>query len=91
MRDGGIPEIIRDGDNGLLVDVGDEPGLAAAVARLVDDPALRARLGRRARQVVEAEFTTAPVRRLERLYLDLLEPAGAQARLVQSSTGERGQ
>jgi glycosyltransferase involved in cell wall biosynthesis len=90
-RDGGIPEIICDGDNGLLVDVGDEHGLAAAVARLVDDPALRARLGLRARQVVEAEFTTAPVRRLERLYLDLLEPAGAQAKIGQSPAGEQGQ
>jgi glycosyltransferase involved in cell wall biosynthesis len=71
-RDGGIPEVIRDGDNGLLVDVGDEAGLAAAVRRLVEDPHERLRMGRRAREVVESEFTTAPVRKLERLYLRLL-------------------
>jgi glycosyltransferase involved in cell wall biosynthesis len=86
-RDGGIPEIIRDGDNGLLVDVGDEAGLAAAVSRLVEDRSLRARLGRRAREVVEAEFTTAPVRRLERLYLDLLEPADRQPRSAHMAVG----
>jgi glycosyltransferase involved in cell wall biosynthesis len=55
-----------------LVDVGDEAGLAAAVRRLVEDPQERLRMGRRAREVVESEFTTAPVRKLERLYLRLL-------------------
>jgi len=72
MRDGGIPEIIRDGDNGLLVDVGDEQGLVAAVRRLVADPDLRRKMGHRAREVVQTEFTTAPVRKLEQLYLRLL-------------------
>lgn len=71
-RDGGIPEIIRDGENGLLIDVGDEEGLQAAIQRLVDAPELRRQLGRCARQIVESEFTTAPVRQLERIYLDLL-------------------
>ena len=72
-RDGGIPEIIRDGDNGLLVDVGDEPALAAAVRRLADSPDLRRRMGRRAREIVEKRYTTAPVRQLEQLYLRLLK------------------
>jgi glycosyltransferase involved in cell wall biosynthesis len=72
MRDGGIPEIIRHRDNGLLVDVGDDNGLVAAVRLLVDSPEMRLQMGRRAREVVETEFTTAPVRKLERLYLDLL-------------------
>jgi glycosyltransferase involved in cell wall biosynthesis len=71
-RDGGIPEIIRHGDNGLLVDVGDDDGLVAAVRILVDSPEMRLQMGRRAREVVETEFTTAPVRKLERVYLDLL-------------------
>jgi glycosyltransferase involved in cell wall biosynthesis len=72
-RDGGMPEVIRDGENGLLVEVGDDSGLAAAVARLVASPGLRAEMGQRARQIVEAEYTVAPVRRLERLYLELLQ------------------
>lgn len=73
MRDGGIPEVIRHGENGLLVAVGDEAGLVAAVGQLVASPELRRRMGARGREIVEAEFTTAPVRRLERLYLDLLQ------------------
>lgn len=72
-RDGGIPEIIRDGDNGVLVDVADEPGLAAAVRKLVDDPGLRMRMGSRAHEIVQTQYTAAPVRRLEQLYLRLMQ------------------
>jgi glycosyltransferase involved in cell wall biosynthesis len=39
---GGVPEVVRDGETGLLVDPGDARALAAALARLRDDPALRA-------------------------------------------------
>jgi glycosyltransferase involved in cell wall biosynthesis len=72
-RDGGLPEVIRDGESGLLVDVGDGSALAGAVEKLAAAPELRATMGRRARQIVEAEYTTMPVRRLERLYLELLQ------------------
>ena len=47
-RVGGLAEVLRDGETGLLVDVGDAEGIAAAVARLADDDRLRARLGRQA-------------------------------------------
>jgi len=40
----GIPELIDDGINGLLVAASDSDGLADAIARLCDDPALRQRL-----------------------------------------------
>ncbi|GAA1084004.1 glycosyltransferase family 4 protein [Tsukamurella spumae] len=48
---GGIPEAVTDGVDGLLVPPGDVPALAAALTRLVEDPALRHRLsdGARAR------------------------------------------
>ncbi len=45
---GATPEIIEDGKNGLLVPVGEPRPLAAALARLLDDRELRARLGRNA-------------------------------------------
>ncbi len=45
----GIPELIRDGIDGLLVTPSDERELADALARLIDDPALRRRLGQSAR------------------------------------------
>jgi glycosyltransferase involved in cell wall biosynthesis len=47
-RVGGIPEVITDGRDGLLVDPGDPDALAAALGRLLDDAALRETLGERA-------------------------------------------
>jgi glycogen synthase len=45
----GLAEVVADGESGLLVPVDDVPGFAQAIARLVDDPELCARLGRQAR------------------------------------------
>jgi glycosyltransferase involved in cell wall biosynthesis len=42
---GGIPEIVKHRKNGLLVRVGDDPGLAAAMEQLAESPELRRRLG----------------------------------------------
>ncbi len=39
---GGNPQLIRDGDTGLLVPVADSPALAGALARLIADAGLRA-------------------------------------------------
>jgi glycosyltransferase involved in cell wall biosynthesis len=47
-RSGAIPEIVRDRENGLLVDPGSTRELRSAIAELVRDPALRARLGEQA-------------------------------------------
>jgi glycosyltransferase involved in cell wall biosynthesis len=41
---GGVPEVVRDGENGLLVPAGDPDALAAAIRRLATDGELRARL-----------------------------------------------
>ena len=60
-RIGQIEEAIRDGVDGLLCPPGDVPALAAALRRLAEDPALRARLGRAARQIVVAERTWSAV------------------------------
>ena len=57
----GCNELVRDDDNGLLVPVRSAPSLADALARLAADPALRARLGRRARQRAEEEFSSDQV------------------------------
>ena len=66
-------EILRDGENALLVEAGNPQALAAAVARIKDDPALGARLARQAREDVRA-FTWG--RRAERLESLLLEVTG---------------
>ncbi len=49
-RTGGIPEVVSEGETGLLVEPGDPDGLAAALHRLAEDPGLRARMGRRGRE-----------------------------------------
>ena len=52
----GVPEVVRHAETGLLVQPGDVDGLANALARLVDDPAERSRLGRAARDYVRPRF-----------------------------------
>jgi glycosyltransferase involved in cell wall biosynthesis len=49
----GVRDLVRDGENGLLVPPGDAPALASALRRLADDPALAARLGAAARATAE--------------------------------------
>jgi glycosyltransferase involved in cell wall biosynthesis len=69
---GGIPEIVRDGDNGLLVPAGDDAALAAALARVLGDGALRERLARRARATIEQHYSTEVVcGQLSALYREL--------------------
>ena len=71
-RVGGIPEQLGDGA-GLLVEPEDVGGIAAAVARLADDPRLRADLGAAARRRVEDNFTVElQAEGLERAYRSAL-------------------
>jgi glycosyltransferase involved in cell wall biosynthesis len=60
---GGMPELIRDGVNGLLASPGDWRSFAAAVARLLDNPAERAHLGARARATIAESFDDVSVGR----------------------------
>ena len=55
-RVGGVPEIVRDGETGLLVAPGDPAALAAGLDRLRGDPDLRLRLGRVAAQDARSRF-----------------------------------
>lgn len=52
----GIPEVVRDGETGLMVPQHDPAALAAAIARLLEEPDLRVRLASQARRLIEAEF-----------------------------------
>jgi glycosyltransferase involved in cell wall biosynthesis len=62
-RVGGIPELVVDGETGLLVDPGRPDRLAAALARLLEDAALRRRLGAAGRARVEERFDVDAFRR----------------------------
>lgn len=55
-RVGGVPEMVRDGVDGLLVAPGDVDQLALALAALAHDPALRHDLGRHGQQRVHDEY-----------------------------------
>ncbi|MEE2658458.1 MAG: glycosyltransferase family 4 protein [Candidatus Latescibacterota bacterium] len=56
-NDGGTPEVIRDGDTGMLVPVDDVAATAAALGRLLADPELAASMGARAREWIDLEFS----------------------------------
>ena len=65
---GGIVDLIADGENGLLVPPGDEGRLAQAMARLLNDPDLRARLAVGAQERVRRFTASSVVERLEGVY-----------------------
>ncbi len=54
---GGIPEVVVDGETGVLVPPRDGPALAAAIVRLLGDPERQARLGAAAQQRVRSSFS----------------------------------
>lgn len=76
---GGVPEMITHEVNGLLVAPGDVDGLAAAIARLMEDPQLRQRLGAAARETIASRFSLqTAVERLLEIYRRFgIEPRGA--------------
>jgi glycosyltransferase involved in cell wall biosynthesis len=56
-RIGGNPEIVRDGETGLLFEPGDAEGLAERLRRLEGDPQIAQQLGRRGREMVQQEYS----------------------------------
>lgn len=56
-RVSGIPELVSDGESGLLVPERDPAALAAALARLIDDASFRERVGATARSKVREQFS----------------------------------
>jgi glycosyltransferase involved in cell wall biosynthesis len=64
---GGVPELVRNGENGLLVPAGDADALADAIRRLVSEPGLRERLAERASGSVEHLQTDRLYSRLEEI------------------------
>lgn len=70
-RIGGIVDQIDDGETGFLVPPGDGVALHKAMAQLLDNPALRIRMGAAARSKVTAFQSSAVVREIEQVYESL--------------------
>ncbi|AWI60872.1 glycosyltransferase family 4 protein [Sinorhizobium fredii] len=65
----GVPEVVRNGETGLLTAAGDADAFAEAIRRLLGDAALRAELGNRARRfVLEERSLTAAAQRLKAIF-----------------------
>ena len=70
-RVGGLPEIVRDGDNGLLIDAASPDQLEQAILRLYEDPDLRRTMGSRGRAFSQ-DFTADA---MAAKYLELYQQA----------------
>jgi len=70
---GGLPDIVIDGETGFLVPLDDWRALQMAIQRLLDDLALRERMGAMAKQRAAAFQTGSIVPRIEQIYQAVLQ------------------
>ena len=79
----GCREIVRHDENGLLVPMRDSAVLAAALRRLIEDPALRRHMEARGREIAEAEFSEErSIADTLAVYRELLESCASLRPLV---------
>jgi glycosyltransferase involved in cell wall biosynthesis len=70
---GGLPEVVAQGETGLLVPPGDPESLAAAVVSLLEDKVRREQMGRSGKARAQERFSLdASVRHMERVYGEVL-------------------
>jgi len=73
---GGVPEIVEDGKTGILVPMGDVQAMAAAICRVLADPALARDMGIRGRKRVRDYFTIEQTaRKVEAIYQQMISPS----------------
>ena len=84
-RVGGVPDVVRDGEDGLLADAGAVDDLSERLTRLARDPALRERMGTAGRERVVNRYGVGRlVDEMDSLYRSLLEASSSS-----SSTSRR--
>lgn len=71
---GGIPELVEDGETGLLMPFGSPEAIAKNLSLLLGDSSLRVAMGRRGRERVESSFTWHAVARRTKSAYDELQP-----------------
>jgi glycosyltransferase involved in cell wall biosynthesis len=77
---GGMPDIVGEGEGGLLVKPGDPADLARAMMQLLEDASKRVALGAGALERVERFKASAVIDRIEGIYRELLSGGGAERR-----------
>jgi glycosyltransferase involved in cell wall biosynthesis len=76
-RVGGVPDVVRDGIDGFLVEPGDTEAAADRLAQLAADPELRARFGESGRKHMFERYSVSRlVDDVDRLYRSLLAAKG---------------
>jgi glycosyltransferase involved in cell wall biosynthesis len=79
-RVGGIPELVRDGIDGRLVEVGHPEQLAAAMMEMLDKPQMRRQMGNAARTRIRESFSVdSMVTQTQNLYIRLLSERPSRA------------
>jgi len=78
-RVAGVPEAVRDGETGLLVEEGDTEGAAAAILRLLRDRALAGRLGAAGRAWAQAHSRERFTERIEGIYRRICNGQGERS------------
>ncbi len=76
-RVGGNPEIVMDGETGLLIESGDAAGLTACLRRLIERPDVRGAMGSAGRRRIESMFSLA---RMTEAYARMYERVAQGAR-----------
>lgn len=76
-RVGGIVEMVKDNETGILVNPADYHGLAVAIIRLLTDEALARKFGEAARQHIDEKFSaTRMVENIDKVYSELIKKKG---------------
>lgn len=89
-RVGGVPDVVRDGTDGFLVEPGDTPGAAERLAQLATDPELRARFAESGRaRMFERYSVSRLVDDIDRLYRSLLAAKGLTPSASRQSRRDR--
>ena len=71
---GGIPEIVKDGETGMLIPPVDSRAISSALLRLIETPALAKTMGERGREIVVSKFSGQRyARNMEKFYTSLIE------------------
>lgn len=70
---GGIPEIVKNGENGILIEPGDKSGLAEAIKKLMYDKNLRIEMGERGFEIAQDYYPSRIKEKLTNLYERLYE------------------